>query len=175
MPRNRKRKPPADPVEARITPHEAPAGVEACEARCGRCNGPVLIYTVNRAPIGALWEPLPIAVGEQFVFSNWGRRWDGAVWRSTAERIRRWQREREQAAIRLEQSRDAAERANAARRRDTARGRLRAGALHRTNHDTMKTSSVGMYPIVARDGYVLPTIMECDKCSVENVIGTNGS
>jgi hypothetical protein len=173
MPRNRKRKPPAEPVEARAVPLAAPSGIESYESRCGHCGGLVLAFSVNRAPIGELWEPLPLAVGDQFVFSNWGRRWDGTVWRPTADRVRRRQQAREQAAERIDPELSPADRNHATRRRDAARERMRSGAFHRTNHDAGKTNSVGMFPSASRAGHILPTHVQCD-CGAVNSVRAQG-
>jgi hypothetical protein len=81
MPRNRKRKPPAEPVEARIRAYGSGDDVKAHEARCGRCGQYLMIFEWSQMPIGDMWSPLfvPIDNGDRVMASVWGWSWDGSV------------------------------------------------------------------------------------------------
>jgi hypothetical protein len=165
MPRNRKPKPPADPVDARIRVYGLGEDVKAHEARCGRCGYYLVLFEWSRMPIGDMWSPLfvPIDNGDRVMASVWGRSWDGGVWRATGERAR----QRREALSALERG--------LGHEGDIHRERLRMGAFYRRNRGDriQKTMSIGLHPPVAGEGFHLPTRMECERCYVENTIGLN--
>jgi hypothetical protein len=177
MPRNRKRKPPAEPIEARLWCAPEPiCTLEAAaewHAHCGRCDQHIFAFQwhvkmmrAGRVPL-IEWLPLGIPVDRiiadgspvgRTLFSDLkGRVWDGEVWRVTAD-----------ARARRHRAWLAEQRGNAS---TAERNRRRYDVWHRSNpRDTSSLPRPLTKPVRGVAGYLLPTKVECSACDAINIV-----
>jgi hypothetical protein len=177
MPRNRKRKPPTETIEARMwhAPEWASPSDSAAEwhAHCGRCDQHLMAFgwvikmmRCGRIPV-IEWTPLDVPVKDLHIDVSPARRtlssnaiggvWDGEVWRPTAEH-----RARRHEAWLAEQRGEAS---------PTEKNRLRYDVFHRSNpRSTFELPAPLSRPMRDAAAYLLPTKVECATCGAVNIV-----
>jgi hypothetical protein len=108
MPRNRQRRPPAEPVEARI--EYVRGGQPECVAltRCGHCGQQLMWFECDVETSALRWPSTSMIAyhgDRSFIATNAGWRWDGRVWHPTIGHQQRRQRAREKLVSRAQRGR----------------------------------------------------------------------
>jgi hypothetical protein len=157
MPRNRKRKPPADPVNALVRwldrealkPNFEGKVKPQAQVSCGHCKAMITSIRDHEDHVTTRWG-VP-----RFRLDTYGHRWDGDVWHPTPYRRRLWQQVREAAPV-----------------SESASQRLRTNRyLHRSiwRRDMPQGAGEGRTAEL-REANALPTKWECSSCSQINII-----